>query len=123
MNELLFEIPQAVKNVLKSKKGPSFPEKNIAKRHEEELKKTHHFHPQYHDTVKNSGKYIKELSRKSFDELGKNLDVIREQMEMAIKRKKYSTYELLYEWESQYIEARILKFIEEEKKIGKKKKE
>ncbi len=114
----LFELPQQPQEKFLPKKI-KVGVKKIKKNNDlDELKKTHHTHPQYKDTVENSDKYIKALSQLSFDRLGKNLDVIREQMMYAFKNKKYASYELLYEWEKQNIAARLLKFDMEETKYN-----
>ncbi|HOT88817.1 MAG TPA: hypothetical protein PLC59_03450 [Bacteroidales bacterium] len=108
----LFEIPE------KKKKIQSGHIKRKKNKETDELKKVHHTHHQYGVTIKNSKKYIKELSQLPFDKLGKNLDIIREQMLYAFKEMNFSAYELLYEWEKQNIIARLIKFDKENIKTG-----
>ena len=116
----LFELHQLPKEKVPPKKTQTGAKKSKKIDDLDELKKTHHTHPEYKDTVHNSDKYIKTLSQLSFDRLGKNLDIIREQMEYAFKDKKYASYELLYEKEKQTMISRLLKFDMEEKQNRKK---
>lgn len=110
----LFEVVKQQKKIAATKKKSKI--KNSKNSIDlDELKKTHHTHLQYKSTVANADKNIQQLLQLSLEKLGRNLDVIREQMEMAFKKKKYASYELLYEWEQQVSTARLLKLDSEEK--------
>lgn len=104
----LFELPQQQKKSVAPKKRERTT-KNSKSKNEDELKKTHHTHPQYKNTVANADKYIQQLLQLSLDKLVRNLDIIREQMQIAFKKKKYASYELLYEWEQQALAACVQK--------------
>ena len=85
---------------------------------EAEYRKVHH-HREYHKTVAESEKNIQQISKHSNEKLGRRLDIIREQIELAFKQKNYPAFELLLEWERQTIESRLIKFDSEMEKSKK----
>ncbi len=58
------------------------------------------------DAIKNAARYIEEMQLMDDKQLSKNLDLFRQQMEMAYQQKNYDAYELLCEYETQIIIAR-----------------
>lgn len=61
------------------------------------------------DAIKNAARYIEEMQLMDDKQLSKNLDLFRQQMEMAYQQKNYDAYELLCEYETQIIIARVNK--------------
>lgn len=61
----------------------------------------------FEDAIKNAARYIEQMQLMDDKQLPKNLDLFRQQMEMAYNQKNYEAYELLCEYETQVIKARV----------------
>lgn len=61
------------------------------------------------DCIDNHDKYVEILAAKSDKELGKRLDLVHMQMDLAERNKNTASMELLEIWRAQIIEARIYK--------------
>jgi hypothetical protein len=61
------------------------------------------------ETIANAEKYIEQMQQMDDKKLSKHLDLFRQQMEMAYKQNNEEAYKLLYEYETQTIQARIRK--------------
>jgi hypothetical protein len=61
------------------------------------------------DAIKNAARYIEQMQLMDDVQLSKNLDLFRQQIEIAYKQKNYEAYELLCEYEIQVIKARVNK--------------
>ena len=59
---------------------------------------------------KNREKYIAEMVKMSDKKLSKNLDIVRQQMEIAYRNRNEIGLENLYEMEDQIVHARRIKF-------------
>lgn len=61
------------------------------------------------DALQNAERYIEQMKTMDEKTLSRNIDLFREQMELAYKQGNKEAYELLYEYERQTIIARLLK--------------
>ena len=68
------------------------------------------------DAIKNTARYIEEMQLMDDKQLSKNLDLFRQQIEIAYNQKNYEAYELLCEYETQVIIARVNKDYANERK-------
>jgi hypothetical protein len=63
-----------------------------------------------HKTIAEAEANIAQMVSMHDKKLSANLDIVRQQMEMAFKANKESSVELMQLWEQQIIEARVIKF-------------